>query len=575
MIEAGCELPCGYGQMLILQCGSGLSLTDSWNELVDVTQETEMLLRKGILGLLALSIFGLAGSAMAQDGWITIFDGKTLDKWDGNPDLWRVEDGTITAQTTADKKITENTFLIWRGGETADFELKLEYKIIGGNSGIQYRSAEIRDKKWVIGGYQADFEAGDTYSGINYEERGRGILALRGQKTKIGDDHKPTVLETFGDTKEIQTKIKKEDWNDYHITAKGFTFEHRINGVLTSVVVDEDKEKRKEKGLLALQVHTGPPMKVQFRNIRFKPLSAEQKKTSDAGKKKLLLLAGKRSHGYGSHDHLAGCTILARILNESGLPVEAEVFSLEKSEWPNAEKLAAANTIVIYSDGGERHPFNAHLDELKKLTDKGTGIVCIHYGVETVKGAPGDAFINWTGGFFEPHWSVNPHWTAKYSKLPEHPTTRGVKPFSTNDEWYYHMRFPEAMRGVTPILTDLPPAESLTRPDGPHSGNPDVRKAVLERKEPQHMAWARERPDGGRGFGTSGGHNHWNWGNDQFRKLILNAIVWTSGAEVPANGVPAGKVTLEELLQNFDNEKVPDDFNPARIQALLDEWNKS
>lgn len=533
-----------------------------------------MLLRKGIFGLVALSVFGLAGAAMAQDGWITIFDGKTLDKWDGNPDFWRVEDGAITGQTTKEKPTMGNTFLIWRGGETADFELQLEYKIVGGNSGIQYRSAEVPDKKWVIGGYQADFEAGDTYSGINYEERGRGILAQRGEKTMIGEDHKPKVLEKIGDTKEIQTKIKKEDWNEYHITAKGFTLEHRINGILTSVVIDEDKEKRKDKGLLALQVHAGPPMKVQFRNIKFKPLSAEQK-TSDTGKKKVLLLAGRRSHGYGSHDHLAGCTLLARILNQSGLPVEAEVHSLEKSDWPNADKLAAANNIVIYSDGGEKHPFNAHLDELKKLTDKGTGIVCIHYGVETVKGPAGDAFIDWTGGFFEPHWSVNPHWVAHYTKLPEHPTTRGVKPFSTNDEWYYHMRFPEGMRGVTPILTDLPPAESLSRPDGPHSGNPDVRKAVLERKEPQHMAWARERPDGGRGFGTSGGHVHWNWGNDQFRKLILNAIVWTSGAEVPASGVPAGKVTLEELLQNFDNEPVPADFNSARVQALLDEWNKS
>lgn len=523
--------------------------------------------------LVALATLSFVGSVDAQDGWKTIFDGKTLDNWDGNPDFWRVEDGTITGETTLAKPTRGNTFIIWRGGDTADFELKLEYKIINGNSGIQYRSFEVPDNKWVIGGYQADFEAADNFSGINYGERFRGILANRGEKTVIGDDHKPKVIEKIGDSKEIQTKIKKEDWNEYHVTAKGFTFEHRINGVLTSVCIDEDKEQRRASGLLALQLHAGPPMKVQFRNIKLKQLTTDGK-TSGTSKKKALLLAGRHSHGFGAHDHLAGCSLLAKLLNTSGLPIEAEVYSLEKQDWPSAEKLASANTIVIYSDGGNGHPFNTHLDELKRLTDKGTGIVCIHYGVETVAGKPGDALMDWTGAFFEPHWSVNPHWVANYKTLPTHPTTRGVKPFSTNDEWYYHMRFLESMNGVTPILTDLPPKESLSRPDGPHSGNPEVRKAVLERKEPQHMAWARERPDGGRGFGTSGGHVHWNWGNDQFRKLILNAIVWTAGLDVPADGVPAGHVSVEDLLQNHD-EPIPSDFNPAKVQALLDQWNKS
>lgn len=532
-----------------------------------------MRFRMGLLAsLLACAVLGSFGVVRAQDDWKTIFDGKTLEKWDGNPEFWRVEDGCITGQTTAEKPTKGNTFIIWRGGETADFELKLEYKIINGNSGIQYRSFEVPNEKWVIGGYQADFEAGDTYSGINYGERFRGMLAQRGQKTVIGEDHKPKVIETFGDTKEIQSKIKKEDWNDYHITAKGFTFEHRINGVLTSVVTDEDKAQRRASGVLALQLHAGPPMKVQFRNIKLKQLKSDSA-TSATGKKKALLLAGNPSHGFGAHDHLAGTSLLAKQLNESGLPIEAEVWSLQKQGWPPEEKLASANTIVIYSDGGGGHPFNAHLDQLAKLADKGTGIVCIHYGVETTAGKAGDAFLNWIGGYFEPHWSVNPHWVANYTKLPEHPTTRGVQPFSTNDEWYYHMRFREKMDGVTAILTDLPPADSLSRGDGPHSGNPDVRKAVLERKEPQHMAWAYQRPDGGRGFGTSGGHVHWNWGNDQFRKLVLNAIAWTAGVNVPETGVPAGNVTVDDLLQNHD-EPIPENFNKAKIQAMLDQWNK-
>ena len=563
--------------------------------------------------LMSLTVAGLAGSmAYAQDdGWVSIFDGKTLDKWDGNPEFWRVEDGTITGQTTADKPTKGNTFIIWRGGETGDFELKLEYKIVGGNSGIQYRSFEVEKEKWVIGGYQADFEAGDTYSGINYGERFRGILALRGQETEIGADHKPKLIKEIGDTKEIQTKIKKEDWNTYHITAKGFRFEHRINDVVTSICNDEDKEQRRDKGVLALQLHAGPPMKVQFRNIKIKQAKAGAKTSAvpsirstlvasalgqaGSGKKKALLLAGNPSHGFGAHDHLAGCSLLAKLINEAGLPIEAEVHSLQKQGWPSPEKLAAANSITIYSDGGGGHPFNGHLDELQALTKKGVGIVCIHYGVETTIGKPGQAFIDWTGGYFEPNYSVNPHWDASYTKFPDHPTTRGVKPFKTNDEWYYHMRFRENMEGVTPILTDLPPLTTLvvvdkdgkivmeekdgkqvpklSRPENQHNNNPHARKAILEDKAPQHMAWATQRPDGGRGFGCSGGHVHWNWGNDQFRKLMLNAIVWTSGVDVPTGGVNASHVTVDDLLQNHD-EPIPADFNKARVQALLDEWNK-
>jgi hypothetical protein len=223
------------------------------------------------------------------------------------------------------------------------------------------------------------------------------------------------------------------------------------------------------------------------------------------------------------------------------------------------------------------------------------GIVCIHYGVEAPKEASGEKILEWTGGFFEANWSVNPHWTANYTKFPKHPVTNGVKPFQINDEWYYHMRFRENMEGVTPLLTDLPPITTLvqvdadgkplvevdkagnktyklSRPDNAHNNNPHVRKTILENKTPQHMAWARERPDGGRGFGCSGGHVHWNWGHNQFRKLFLNAIVWTAGLDVPAEGVNAGTVTVDDLLQNHD-EPIPANFNKARIQAMLAEWN--
>jgi hypothetical protein len=224
-----------------------------------------------------------SSAASAEDGWESLFDGKTLKNWDGNPAFWSVKDGAITGQTTKENPTKGNTFIIYRGGDIGDFELKLQYKIVGGNSGIQYRSFEVKDNKWVVGGYQGDFEAGDTYSGILYGERFRGILANRGQKTVIGENGKPKVVGSVGDTKEIQSKIKKEDWNDYHIVAKGNHFKHFINGVATIECTDEDDAARKT-GILALQLHAGPPMTVQFRKIMIK--KAGGKKAAAAAVKK-------------------------------------------------------------------------------------------------------------------------------------------------------------------------------------------------------------------------------------------------------------------------------------------------
>ena len=512
-------------------------------------------------------------SAEKDDGFQSIFDGKTLKNWDGNPKFWSVKDGAITGQTTKTNPTNGNTFIIWKGGQTADFELKLQYKIIGGNSGIQYRSFKKGGKNdgWRIGGYQADFEAGNTFSGILYGEAYRGILANRGLKTELvrkGGKFQVKTVARLGDSAAIQAKIKKEDWNDYHITARGFHFVHRINGVVTSECTDNDKKMRRADGLLALQLHAGPPMTVQFRNIRLKRLSPA-KKTSAV--KKVAFIAGVKSHGYGAHEHKAGCLLLARALNESGLPVKATVHTQGYPRDPSV--LADADSIVVYADGGGRHPLNAHIDTFDRLMKKGTGLVCIHYGVETPKGKTGEAFLEWAGGYFETHWSVNPHWTANYRKFPRHEISKGVKPFSINDEWYYHMRFRPEMKGVTPILTDLPPKSTLKRKNGPHSGNQFVRKEIAAGKA-QHMAWASERADGGRGFGFTGGHNHWNWGNDNFRKLVLNAITWTAKVEVPDSGVSSKPVSVKDLEQNQDYAK-PKNYNPLRIQRLLDQWNGS
>lgn len=517
----------------------------------------------------------LCGSTLAQDqDWESLFDGKTLTNWKGDPSLWSVEDGAITGRTTPETKLKSNSFIVYEGGELDNFELELEYKIINGNSGIQYRSFRLPNTDYGIGGYQADFEAGDKFSGILYGERFRGILALRGEVTELVPGNKgkvrKLVVDNLGKSEDIQKKIKKEDWNKYRIVASGYRFKHYINGTQTIEVVDNDLPNRRPSGLLALQIHVGPPMTVQFRNIRVRKLPAPRK---------VAFVAGTPSHGYGSHEHKAGCMLLADALNKSNLGIEARVYT---NGWPEDDSvLDYADSIVVYCDGGGRHPFNNHLERLAKIQQRGIGMVCIHYGVEVPKGPSGDAFVNWIGGYFETDWSVNPHWTASFEQFPDHPIGNGVGKFSVNDEWYYHMRFASEMRGVTPILSDLPPSTTLvkadgtlSRKDGAHSNNPHVRAAVLERAEQQHVAWAFTREDGGRGFGFTGGHFHWNWGNDNFRRLMLNAIVWTARGQVPENGVPSAALTIDDLMANQD-EKVPGNFNKARVQAMLDEWNAS
>ena len=176
----------------------------------------------------------------------------------------------------------------------------------------------------------------------------------------------------------------------------------------------------------------------------------------------------------------------------------------------------------------------------------------------------------WTGGYFETFWSVNPHWTAEFKDFPEHPVSNGLKPFFMNDEWYYHMRFIDDMKGVTPILTAVPPDKTRERPDGAHSGNPTVR---ARKGKAEHLCWVVQRGDGGRGFGFTGGHWHWSWACDSFRTVVLNGIVWTAGIDVPADGVPSKRPTLEELKANQDYEPRAN-YDFERFEKLIEEWNK-
>ncbi len=299
------------------------------------------------------------------------------------------------------------------------------------------------------------------------------------------------------------------------------------------------------------------------------PMAASAAETpGSGGKKKIVFVAGPPSHGYGAHEHNAGCLLLAKCLKENVPGVQAVVY---RSGWPKEPTaFDAAAAIVVFCDGGGAHVLLPHLDEVDRLIEQGVGLACLHYAVQVSKGKPGEHFLDWIGGYYELWWSVNPHWRAKSDKLPKHPVTRGVRPFAIDDEWYYHMRFRKDLAGVTPVLTATPPDSTRKRPDGPHSGNKHVRARM---GMPEHVAWVYERPEGGRGFGFTGGHWHRNWAHDDFRKLVLNAIVWVAGLDVPPNGVHSQTPTIEDLEANQD-ESPPRSYDRERLRRQLARWNE-
>jgi len=277
-----------------------------------------------------------------------------------------------------------------------------------------------------------------------------------------------------------------------------------------------------------------------------------------AADKKIVLIAGKPSHGPGAHEHRAGCLLLQKCL--AGFP-GVNVFVYDGG-WPtkqvdgqtvdNDAVLEDADAIVIYSDGGAKHPAlgGEHLATLGRQIKRGAGLGALHYAVEPTKDKGQAEWLDWIGGAFEINWSVNPHWDGNFKALPVHAVTRGVKPFTTNDEWYFNMRFRAGMKGVTPILTDVPPPSTMSRPDGAHSGNPGIRELVAN-KTPQHVMWVTENANGSRGFGFTGGHHHASWQKEDQRKLVLNAILWLAKVEVPKDGV-ASTVTAADIAANLD-----------------------
>ena len=220
-----------------------------------------------------------------QAGFRPIFDGKSLNGWDGDPAFWKAVDGALVGEITASNSVKENTFLIWRGGEPRDFELKVQFRMNATNSGIQIRSVHLPagtkvgnnavQGKWVLKGYQADISFDNTFTGQIYEERGRGFLAMRGQAVYIpdGDGAKPRVIGNLQQTPdELKAIIKQNDWNQVHLIARGNMILQIFNGAVTSIVVDDDSKNRSLDGLIGFQMHVGEPMRVEFRNVWLKQL---------------------------------------------------------------------------------------------------------------------------------------------------------------------------------------------------------------------------------------------------------------------------------------------------------------
>jgi len=517
-----------------------------------------------LICIMLLGVLGLvtANAAAQEAGFKPIFDGKTLDGWKApNMSYWSVRDGTITAESTLDNPVKTNQFLFWEAGDVDDFELKLKYRISGtdrANSGIQVRSRVAPEGHAV--GYQADIDRAGKYAGALYDERGRGMLAQRGQKTVIGSDGKMAKT-ALGDAAALMNIINLDGWNEYHIIARGNRITLRVNGKTTADVLDNEQKNRELSGVLALQLHVGPPMKVEFKDIQMKRLKL-------ADRKKIVLIAGPKSHGHGAHEHNAGMLLLGKALNENMPEVYAATYL---NGWPKDPTACDnADAIAVFCDGGGGHVAMKHLEEVDALAKKGVGIAMLHYAVEVPKGKPGNSMLNWTGGYFETFWSVNPHFKGEFKELPRHPITRGVKPFFMDDEWYYHMRFVEGMKNVTPILTAVPPDSTRERKDGAHSNNKYVR---ARKGMPEHVAWAYDRPGGGRGFGFTGGHWHWSWASNDFRTLVLNGLVWVTGVEVPTGGVPSKTPTIEELEANQDYE-MSKRWDRQKIREMTAEWNR-
>jgi hypothetical protein len=276
--------------------------------------------------------------------------------------------------------------------------------------------------------------------------------------------------------------------------------------------------------------------------------------------KRIVLIAGKPSHPPGMHEFRAGCLLFQKAL--ASVPgVTVQVYD---GGWPSKVSGGArvddnaaldnVDAVLIYADGGRGHPAiqGGRLELIEALAARGVGLGFAHYGVEVPAGAAGEAMHRWIGGFYETLFSVNPMWKPVFDRLPNHPVTRGVKPFGTHDEWYFNMRWTadaDAKARITPILVSTPGDEvrkgPYVSPRGPYG------HIVADSGKPETMMWVYERPDGGRSFGFTGGHTHVNWGDANQRKIMLNALLWIAKVEVPAGGVE-DHISATDMTANLD-----------------------
>ena len=284
-----------------------------------------------------------------------------------------------------------------------------------------------------------------------------------------------------------------------------------------------------------------------FTTLSFGESSVEIHQTEP--QKHLMLIAGGASHSTGTHEHRAGVLLFERCLVE----VEGLKVTTHFEGWPEDESyFEKADAVLLFMDGGGNHPVvqNERLELIQTQIDRGLGYGAIHYAVEVPAENGGSEYKEWIGGYYETAYSVNPIWEATFDNLPNHPTMRGVTPFTARDEWYFNMRFRTDMVGVTPLLVATPTDETR---DGPYVWPHGPYEHIQEAKgDSEIMSWVVDRKDGGRGFGFTGGHFHDNWGIDGFRTYVLNSLVWITGLDVPVDGVQC-RITDEDLQKNLDH----------------------
>ena len=283
--------------------------------------------------------------------------------------------------------------------------------------------------------------------------------------------------------------------------------------------------------------------------------------------KRILFLAGSNSHNWGQHKHLAGSNLLCESLRETP-GIEAKVVT----EWPGADELVWADTLVIYADGWQAHPANDKLAVIETFMNDGKGLVALHWatGIQAADPEAKDQredprrkhWRELMGADFEAYYAISNFWETDFAGSASHPVSRGVKPFSLYDECYFHLRESEAAK-VERIWKVQPPAETIEPGLSPYRGNDHARAAVNERKEEQYVAWTFPRPKGGRAFGFTGGHFHWSWAKDDARKLVLNGIVWSAGGEIPAEGIVSKTPDAKRMLADLP------DKNPGWTEAAL------